>query len=90
MSSMRGIYTPVTKLRRQVFTEVARLAYEGGDYSSRIEHIPYTIIPGEIPTYRESIFKWKRCICDGGKRTDHFPAAEYRVYLSVFSSDSGA
>ena len=54
---MRGIYTPVTKIRRQVFTEVARLAYEGGDYASRIEHIPYKIIPGEIPTYRDSIFK---------------------------------
>ena len=33
---MRGITTPVTKIRRQVFTEIARLAYEDGDYS-RIE-----------------------------------------------------
>lgn len=57
MSTMRGVYTPVTKLRRQVFTEIARLAYEGGDYSSQLERIPYSIIPGEIPTYRESIFK---------------------------------
>ena len=29
---MRGITTPVTKIRRQVFTEIARLAYEDGDY----------------------------------------------------------
>ena len=43
---MRGITTPVTKIRRQVFTEIARLAYEDGDYS-RIEELPYTIIPGE-------------------------------------------
>ena len=35
---MRGITTPVTKIRRQVFTEIARLAYEDGDYS-RIEEI---------------------------------------------------
>ena len=28
---MRGITTPVTKIRRQVFTEIARLAYEDGD-----------------------------------------------------------
>ncbi len=54
--SMRGIYTSVTKIRRQVFTEIARLAYEGGDYS-RIEDIPYKILPGEVPTYRDSIFK---------------------------------
>lgn len=48
---MRGIYTSVTKLRRQVFTEIARLAYEGGDLS-RIEELPYKIVPGEVATYR--------------------------------------
>lgn len=52
---MRGIYTSVTDIRRKVFTEVARLAYEGGDYS-RIEDLPYKIIPGETASYRESIF----------------------------------
>ena len=52
---MKEIYTSVTKIRRQVFAEVAKLA-EHGDYS-RIEEIPYKIIPGEIPTYRESVFK---------------------------------
>ena len=36
---MRGIYTSVNKIRRQVFTEVAKLAYEGGDYK-RIEDLP--------------------------------------------------
>lgn len=53
---MRGIYTPVTHIRRQVFTEVARMAYEGGDYAKKIEELPYKIIPGEIATYRDSIF----------------------------------
>lgn len=52
---MRGIYTPITDLRRKVFTEIARLAYEGGDYS-RIENLPYKIVPGEVATYRNSIF----------------------------------
>ena len=52
---MRGIYTSVTDIRRKVFTEVARLAYEGGDYS-RIEQLPYKIVPGEEARYRESIF----------------------------------
>ncbi|WP_206459529.1 4Fe-4S dicluster domain-containing protein [Anaerovorax sp. IOR16] len=52
---MRGIYTPVTNIRRQVFAEVARLAYEGGEYA-RVEEIPFRIIPGEVPTYRDSIF----------------------------------
>lgn len=53
---MKGIYTPITKLRRQVFQEIARLAFEGGDYS-RILELPYKIIPGEVATYRDSIFK---------------------------------
>lgn len=52
---MRGIYSSVTDIRRKVFTEVARLAYEGGDYS-RIEELPYKILPGDTATYRESIF----------------------------------
>ena len=45
---MRGIHSVVDDLRRQVFTEVARLAYEGGDFS-RIDALPYKIIPGETP-----------------------------------------
>ena len=52
---MRGIYTPVTKIRRQVFTEIAKLAYsDKSDHD--FDEIPYTIIPGEIPQYRESVF----------------------------------
>ena len=51
---MRGIPSSITSIRKQVFTEVARLAYDG-DYQ-RMEEIPYTIIPGEEAKYRESIF----------------------------------
>ena len=36
---MRGIYSSLTKIRRKVFVEVAKLAYEGNDYS-RIENLP--------------------------------------------------
>lgn len=53
---MRGLYTPITHIRRHVFAEIARLAYEGGDYK-RIEDIPYKIIPGEVAQYRDSVFK---------------------------------
>jgi len=52
---MRGLYTPVTQIRRSVFSEIAKMAYEGGDFR-RIEDIPYTIIPGEIARYRNSVF----------------------------------
>ncbi len=54
-SFVRGIHTFVNDIRRSVFTEIARLAYEGGDYS-RIAALPYKIIPGEVAEHRENIF----------------------------------
>ncbi len=55
--SIRGIYTSVNDIRKRVFTEVAKLSYnyEEGDLSE-MELIPYRIIPGEVSTYRESVF----------------------------------
>ena len=32
---MRGIASPVTDVRRKVFTEVARMSYEGARWTSR-------------------------------------------------------
>lgn len=59
---MRGIYTSVTEIRRQVFAAVAKLAYEGGNYAKRVEEIPFEIIPGEVANYRDSIFKERAII----------------------------
>ena len=53
---MRGIETGKVRIRHEVFTEIARLAYEGGDYAKRLEELPFKIIPGEIGTYRDSLF----------------------------------
>ncbi len=47
----------VTDLRRKVFAEVARVAYESEDIASDIEAIPYKITPDEVPKYRESIYR---------------------------------
>ena len=52
---MRNIKCGVADIRKRVFAEVAKLAYEGGDYT-RIEKLPYEIIPGEIGRQRESVF----------------------------------
>ncbi len=68
---MRGIPSSITSIRKQVFTEVARLAYDG-DYQ-RMEEIPYTIIPGEEAKYRESIFL-ERAIVGERVRVAHGPA----------------
>ncbi|MBM6715548.1 4Fe-4S dicluster domain-containing protein [Gemmiger formicilis] len=56
---MRGIYTPVTDIRRKVFTEVARMAYEVSDKQDidyLMRELPYEIIPGEERSLRSSIF----------------------------------
>ena len=56
---MRGIYTPVTDIRRKVFTEVARMAYEVNemaDLDYLMKALPYEIIPGEERSLRSSIF----------------------------------
>lgn len=52
---MRGIYSNKTEIRHKVFTEVARMAFEGGDFN-RIENLPYEIIPGEMGKYYNNIF----------------------------------
>ncbi len=52
---MRGIPSLITNIRKNVFTEVARMAYAGGDYT-HAEDLPYIIVPGDRPLHRESIF----------------------------------
>ncbi|MDY4509738.1 MAG: 4Fe-4S dicluster domain-containing protein [Candidatus Faecousia sp.] len=52
---MRGIPSLITDIRKNVFTEVARMAYAGGDYTN-VEDLPYKIVPGDQPLHRESIF----------------------------------
>ena len=56
---MRGMETGKTRIRHEVFTEIARLAYEGGDYARSLEELPYKICPGdpdEIGAYKDSLF----------------------------------
>ena len=53
---MRGIHTSINDIRKKVFAEVAKLSYEYNGDLSDMENIPYRIIPGEISTYRESVF----------------------------------
>ena len=52
---MRGIPSLITDIRKNVFAEVARMAYAGGDYT-QAEDLPYKIVPGDQPLHRESIF----------------------------------
>lgn len=52
---MRGLYSSKTEIRHKIFTEIARMAYEGQSPET-LEELPYKIVPGEIASYRDSIF----------------------------------
>ena len=56
---MRGIDTALRNLRRNIFMEVAKVAYESDleNINNDIEAIPYKITPDEKPRYRESIYR---------------------------------
>ena len=52
---MRGIPSLITDIRKNVFTEVARMAYSGRGYEG-VDELPYVIVPGDQPLHRESVF----------------------------------
>ena len=52
---MRGIPSLITDIRKNVFTEVARMAYSGRGYEG-VDELPYIIVPGDRPMHRESVF----------------------------------
>ena len=52
---MRGVHSDIDDTRRSVFREVARLAYEGGDYS-RVDQIPYELVPNGSTAMRYDVF----------------------------------
>ncbi len=52
---MKGYITDKLMLRRRVFTEVARLAYEGGG-AKELDELPYKIVPSGKDPFRKGIF----------------------------------
>ena len=58
---MKEIYVDLINIRRKVFAEIARMAYDDIDLKE-IEKIPYKIIPGEVAKYRENIFRERAII----------------------------
>ena len=53
--NVRGVHSAVDDIRRNVFTEVARLAYEGGDMS-RVDMVR---CPTTVTTCSWSVPSWK-------------------------------
>lgn len=59
---MKESYVDLIKIRRQVFAKIAKMAYDGDDLSE-LEKASLEILPGEVATYRDSIFR-ERAIVD--------------------------
>lgn len=51
---MRNYQCDIANMRKRIFAEVARMAYDG-DYG-RMEQLPYEIVPGEVGKQRDSVF----------------------------------
>ena len=62
MSSMRGIDTPVRRIRREVFKEVAKLAYNSENLKDDMEALPYKMIDYDEPQYRENVYRERSII----------------------------
>ncbi len=61
--TMRGVYTNLTEIRRSVFREVAKICYKldaqgesTEELDKEFDELPYQILPGDVATYRESVF----------------------------------
>ena len=54
---MRGLHTQVSDLRKDVFVEVARIAYESENINDDLEAIPYKLSPDENPRFRDSVYR---------------------------------
>ena len=86
---MKSIYTPITKIRRQVFAEIARLAYAGGDYS-KLKSCPTASSPARCrPTATTCSWSGRSsangcgwpaaCPCAGRMSTARSPTASGRA-----------
>ena len=62
--SMRGIDTPVRKIRREIFREVANVAYNSENINNDIEAIPYKLISGDEAQHRESIYRERAVVSE--------------------------
>lgn len=54
---MRGLHTQVSDLRKDVFVEVARIAYESENINDDLEAIPYKLSPDENSRFRDSVYR---------------------------------
>ena len=60
---MRGFHSIVDEIRQDVFKEVAKLAYEGGDFK-RVDMIPYEMVRRDALQERSDVFLQRAIISE--------------------------
>ena len=83
---MRGVHTVVNDIRRKVFTEVARMSFEGGNYAEIIRRLPHKIIPGEVARYRQSILVERAVVGERLRLAVGLPVRDLSEYTSTADS----
>lgn len=83
---MRGVHTAVNDIRRRVFTEVARMSFEGGDYAETLRRLPHKIIPGEVPKYRQNILVERAVVGERLRLAIGLPLRDLSEYASTAAS----
>ena len=84
---MRGMETGKTRIRHEVFTEIARLAYSGSDdYARALEELTYKIRPGdpdEAGSYKGSVLYERAVIGERLRLAMGLPMREMGVYNNI-------
>ena len=79
---MKESYVNLINIRRHVFAEVARLAFDNVDLSE-LQQSAYRILPGEVATYRDSIFKERAILEERLRLTMGLNARTYTEYSLI-------
>ena len=83
---MRGMETGKTRIRHEVFTEIARMAYEGGDYAQRLEELPTFEECGDFEQIENGVGLFRRFEHDFMNALEDLPTAPR---MREFDSVSG-
>ena len=78
--------TGKTQIRHEVFTEIARLAYEGGNYADALEQLTYKIRPGDpddAGSYKGSTLYERAVIGERLRLAMGLPTRELGVYNNI-------
>lgn len=79
---MKESYVDLINIRRQVFAKIAKMAYEGTDLSE-LERASFEILPGEVATYRDSVFRERAIVDERLRLTMGLNARKATDYIRV-------